>query len=137
MSTAGSSNVIELHGNISRIICSRERIAVEKWAESNNVPCCPNCNSLLRPDVVWFGKSLPAQALHTAYQSAKECDVFFAIGTSAMVQPAASLPVAAINENIMTVEINPDTTPLTPHPSRRCSFAGAIGPDIARVIEPD
>ena len=43
------------------------------------------------------------------------CDVFFAIGTSAMVQPAASLPVAAINQNIMTVEVNPDATPLTPH----------------------
>jgi len=112
---AGSSNVIELHGNISHIVCSRERIVVNEWAETDDVPCCPNCFSLLRPDVVWFGESLPAQSLYTAYQAAKECDVFLAVGTSAMVQPAASLPVAAINENIMTVEINPDTTPLTPY----------------------
>ena len=112
---AGSSNVIELHGNISRIVCSRERIVVEEWEKTDDVPGCPNCNSLLRPDVVWFGENLPVNALHTAYQAAKDCDVFFAIGTSALVQPAASLPVAAINENIMTVEVNPDTTPLSPH----------------------
>lgn len=112
---AGSSNVIELHGNISRIVCSRERIVVEEWQETDDVPGCPNCNALLRPDVVWFGESLPQQALVTGYDAAKDCDVFFAIGTSAMVQPAASLPVAAINQDIMTVEVNPDTTPLTPH----------------------
>lgn len=133
---AGSRNVIELHGNISRIVCSRERIVVEEWAETDDVPSCPNCKAPLRPDVVWFGENLPAQALHTAYQAAKDCDVFFAIGTSAMVQPAASLPVAAINQNIMTVEINPDTTPLTPHADFHLQGpSGQILPVIVETIK--
>ncbi len=112
---AGSSNVIELHGNISRIICSAERTEVTNWPETGDVPRCPNCEALLRPDVVWFGESLPQDALYTAYQISSDCDLFLCIGTSGLVQPAASLPVAAIQNHIMTVEINPDTTPLSSH----------------------
>jgi NAD-dependent deacetylase len=112
---AGSRAVIELHGNISRIICSRERIVVTEWADTDEVPVCPQCGALLRPDVVWFGENLPADAMAAAYHAAGECDIFLTIGTSALVQPAASLPVRAINQYIMTVEINPDPTPLTNH----------------------
>ncbi|MCG3212099.1 MAG: NAD-dependent protein deacylase Sir2 [Anaerolineae bacterium] len=112
---AGSSRVIELHGNISRIICSKERTVIQNWDDNNDCPRCPFCNNLLRPDVVWFGETLPPDALMAAYHAAQHCDVFLCIGTSGLVQPAASLPAAAIHNNIMTVEINPDTTPLSPH----------------------
>ena len=61
------------------------------------------------------------------------CDVFFAIGTSAMVQPAASLPVAAINQNIMTVEVNPDTTRLTPHAD--VHLQGPSGQILPLIVE--
>ncbi|MCA9949724.1 MAG: NAD-dependent deacylase, partial [Anaerolineales bacterium] len=113
---AGSEDVIELHGNIMRIKCfdcGRLVTAIEETAVTP--PRCPHCNGYLRPDVVWFGESLPQAALQRAFIAAHNCDLFFAIGTSALVQPAASLPVEAIQNNKTAVEINPQSTPLTRH----------------------
>ena len=111
---AGSERVIELHGNISRIICSQDRRLVESWPETSEPPPrCPDCDHYLRPDVVWFGESLPTQALQQAFTAAESCDLFLSIGTSALVHPAASLPFAALERGTTTVEINPDETPLT------------------------
>jgi len=111
---AGSQNIIELHGNIHRTICFDERTVVDSWPETDDVPpCCPNCGGMLRPDVVWFGESLPQEALAVAMLAAGECDVFITVGTSALVHPAASLPLLAIQNNIPTVEVNPSSTPIT------------------------
>lgn len=111
---AGSRNPIELHGNIMRTKCFAEDKIVTSWAETGDVPPrCPRCGGLLRPDVVWFGESLPYAALQEAQQAARACDVFLTIGTSALVQPAASLPVMAMDAGAVTVEINPQPTPLT------------------------
>jgi NAD-dependent deacetylase len=113
---AGSKSVIELHGNINRTICSSEKVVIETWPETvESPPRCPNCGSLLRPDVVWFGETLPPEALAQAFEAAEWSDVFLSIGTSALVQPAASLPLAALKEGAIVVEINPNATPLTPH----------------------
>ncbi len=113
---AGSQNVIELHGNIKRIKCFDHDHPVDHWEEETDVqPYCPVCGSALRPDVVWFGESLPAVALHTAVNAARTCDIFLSIGTSALVQPAASLPIEAHQRRITVVEINPHPTPLTPY----------------------
>jgi NAD-dependent deacetylase len=111
---AGSADVIELHGNIQRIKCSRDGAPVDEWVDTGEVPPrCPLCGAYLRPDVVWFGESLPAPALFAAVAAARDCDVFFAIGTSALVQPAASLPLEALQRGAVVVEINPEATPLT------------------------
>ncbi len=111
---AGSQNVIELHGSIVRTKCFDKGHIVSEWAETGEVPPrCPRCGSLLRPDVVWFGEGLPYDALGTAVTAAQSCDIFLAIGTSAIVHPAASLPLEAIQKGIPTVEINPQTTPIT------------------------
>ncbi len=113
---AGSRGVIELHGNIRRAKCFEENVVVEAWPTTSNAPPhCPRCGGLLRPDVVWFGEALPRPALAAAVEAAQTCDLFFAIGTSALVQPAASLPLEAIQRGVPTVEINADVTPLTPH----------------------
>ena len=112
---AGSHDVVELHGSITRIVCSHDRRVAETWPETDDVPRCADCNNYLRPDVIWFGESLPAQALQRAFQAAEKCDLFLSIGTSALVHPAASLPFAALEHRIPTVEINPDATPLTRH----------------------
>ena len=77
-------------------------------------PRCPHCGSYLRPDVVWFGETLPPQALRAAFEAAQQCDLFFSIGTSGLVQPVASLPYEALRRGVTVVEINPDETPLTP-----------------------
>lgn len=101
-------------------------------------PVCPQCGSLVRPDVVWFGESLPGPALEAGFAAAAACDVFLSVGTSAVVQPAASLPVEALAHGALTVEVNPDETPL----SRRvnlvlCGPAGRVLPLLVSAVWPD
>ena len=108
---AGSQSIIELHGNIMRSRCvecdvKSDEIEMEKEDE---IPRC-SCGGMMRPDVVWFGEMLPEDALHAAYRDAETCDVFFSIGTSAVVQPAASLPLIAKNAGAYVVEINTEPT---------------------------
>ncbi len=113
---AGSRRVLELHGNISRVKCFKEETIVATWADDGQVPPrCPDCGSYLRPDVVWFGEMLPPQAMQEATEAAQTCDLFFSIGTSALVEPAASLPYDALANGAMVVEINPQETPLSSH----------------------
>lgn len=112
---AGSDHVIALHGDINRTKCSREGIIVESWEKTEEVPRCPHCNTLLRPDVVWFGESLPGDTLEAAFEAAHSSDLFFSIGTSSVVEPAASLPREALRHGATVVEVNPLSTPLTPY----------------------
>jgi NAD-dependent deacetylase len=112
---AGSRNMLELHGNIQRVRCSECYLIAETWGDdSESVPRCEACGSLLRPDVVWFGESLPRDQLEAAVEAARTCEVFFSIGTSGVVQPAASLAHAARNRGAIVVEVNAERTPLTP-----------------------
>ena len=111
---AGSRNVVELHGNIGRVKCSREHTIVEHWTEvGDEVPRCSGCGALLRPDVVWFEETLPADALHAAEDAASRCQILLVVGTSAEVYPAAALPDCAKAAGATIVEINPHPTPLS------------------------
>lgn len=111
---AGSQSVIELHGNIMRTICSLEGRPVEQWPDQEEIPPrCPHCGGHLRPDVVWFGEGLPEDAIEAAWQAAQECELFFSIGTSTLVEPAASLPFLALESGAVLVEVNPNPTPLS------------------------
>jgi NAD-dependent deacetylase len=113
---AGSRNAVELHGNVMRSKCSVEGVSVEPREDDTEVPpSCPGCGAFLRPDVVWFGEALPAGAIEDAFDAARECDVFFSIGTSGLVQPAASLAFEALQHGAAVVEVNSDDTPLTRH----------------------
>ena len=112
---AGNHRVLELHGNIQRVRCSACGRFAEDWHErENELPRCEVCGELLRPDVVWFGESLPRAELEAAVEAARGSELFFSIGTSGIVQPAASLAHAARNRGAKIVEINPEPTPLTP-----------------------
>jgi NAD-dependent deacetylase len=136
---AGSQQVIELHGNISRIKCATEGVLIPDWeAIPGSPPRCHACGGFLRPDVVWFGEPLPAHALKQAVQAAENCQVFFSIGTSSTVEPAASLPYIALNHGAILVEINPEATPLT-HQAHYFfqGKAGVILPTICRALIPD
>jgi len=111
---AGNSDVIELHGNIMRSKCIRDGKIVEELNDLlDGLPHCPDCGGLLRPDVVWFGESLPQNGLQKAIEAARSCAVFFSIGTSAIVHPAASLALEARQYGARIVEINIEATPLT------------------------
>jgi NAD-dependent deacetylase len=133
---AGSTGVIELHGNLMRVKCSREDVVIDQWARSDQTPPrCPRCGAYLRPDVVWFGERLPPAALEAATQAANTCDVFFSIGTSGLVEPAASLAHIALRQGAAVVEINPTITPLT----SRATFvlqgaSGEILPTLVKAV---
>ena len=115
---AGSRRVVELHGNITRSYCMDcERDAdpdtVDAAIQNGEPAQCPDCGGLIRPDVVWFGEMLPPAAVDAARSAAHAADVFFSIGTSAVVYPAAQLPVTARQAGAYVVEVNPDRTPLS------------------------
>lgn len=110
---AGSENVLELHGNLGRVRCAACGMIAGGWEENGDVPRCAGCGGRLRPDVVWFGESLPRSVLEAAVEAARTCQVFLSIGTSGLVQPAAALPFAAKNRGAVIVEINLEPTPLT------------------------
>jgi NAD-dependent deacetylase len=111
---AGSRDVIELHGNVTRSKCSVEGTIVEPPSEIAEMPPrCAACGAYLRPDVVWFGEALPLAALEAASEAARGCEVFLSVGTSTLVYPAAALPFEALENGATVVEINPESTPLT------------------------
>jgi NAD-dependent deacetylase len=114
---SGSTEVIELHGNIMSSICSETGQKIDnEWIDSNpgRPPVSPHHRiGLARPGVVWFGEELPAGAMNRAMASAYDCDVCFSIGTSTLVQPAASLPFIALEAGAVVIEINPVPTSLS------------------------
>lgn len=131
---AGSQRIIELHGNITRTKCFNENRLVESWRETGDVPPrCPFCGGPLRPDVVWFGEALPVTAFENALEAAQLCDVFFSIGTSSVVYPAAGLPYEALKAGAVLIEINPEMTELTPHATY--SFRAKSGELLPKLIE--
>jgi NAD-dependent deacetylase len=133
---AGSKNILELHGNILNVRCSQCGTFAENWGDDlKAVPRCEKCNGLLRPDVVWFEESLPREQLEAAVDATRTCQVFFSIGTSGVVHPAAALAHAARSEGSVVVEVNAEQTPLTP----KVDFAfhgksGEILPEMVKAV---
>jgi NAD-dependent deacetylase len=131
---AGSHDVIELHGNIMRTKCSNDGALVEAWAPTDVVPPhCPRCNGLLRPDVVWFDEMLPEHAIHRALAAARSCDFFLSIGTSGVVEPAASLPRLAQQHRATVVYINLDVQ--TAEAGRRYAIHGKAGHVLPALVK--
>ncbi len=112
---AGSRTVYELHGNIERNYCMScgKPASNEEVLHQTGVPHCGVCGGLIRPDVVWFGEMLPEEEWDRSVRAAESSDVFFSIGTSAVVYPAASLPLIAREHDAYLVEVNPEPTPMT------------------------
>ena len=130
---AGSRNVIELHGNITRTKCFDEGTVISSWPDTGEVPPkCPNCGGLLRPDVVWFEEPMPEAQMEQAAEASTHCDVFLSIGTSTVVQPAASLPFEALRSGATVVEINPHPTTFTSDADY--ALAGAAGIVLPQLL---
>jgi NAD-dependent deacetylase len=111
---AGSTDVIELHGSIARAKCLEGcGPAPDGWERDARVPPpCPSCGAPLRPDVVWFGEMLPPGAFERAERLAGEADAMVVVGTSGLVQPAASLPWAAVRRGRPVIVVDPNPTEL-------------------------
>lgn len=108
---AGSTSVLELHGNIERNYCIK--CGAFKSGITTLPPHCDVCGGLVRPDVVWFGEALPAGVLENAFRKTSDCTIFMVIGTSAEVYPAAGLPFEAARDGKVVVVINPEETPVS------------------------
>jgi NAD-dependent deacetylase len=111
---AGNTDVIEFHGNCAWqrcMICSSKIKTLD--VDLSSIPPRCACGGILRPDWVFFGESIPVEALFRSRQAAAQCDVMLVVGTSAVVQPAAYMPVLARDAGASVIEINPESTPLT------------------------
>jgi NAD-dependent deacetylase len=136
---AGSTNVVELHGNITRnycIDCERPASDAELESLADGEPAlCPNCGGYIRPDVVWFGEMLPQDAIQHAHEAATQADVFLSVGTSAVVHPAAGLPLTAKEHGAYLVEVNVDATAITSAADEVLrGKAGRILPPLAEAV---
>jgi len=137
---AGSQNVIHLHGNIARNKCfdacqgDPTVIDLTTLGDSESTPPkCPHCGAYVRPDVVWFGEMLPADALHQAMRASQECDVMLVVGTSGLVSPASQLPTIARRGGATVIEVNPDYSMITRIADIKLD--GASGEMLPQVIE--
>lgn len=114
---AGSRDVLELHGTAREIACLDcfarfdADTMVERFLEKDEVPECPHCGGLLKHATISFGQTLPGDVLQKACQWAQESDVFLALGSSLVVEPAASLPRLAKRNGAALIIINRDPTP--------------------------
>ncbi|HVH45201.1 MAG TPA: NAD-dependent deacylase [Labilithrix sp.] len=124
---AGSEDVTELHGNLHRVRCITCNTR-QPWPTDEASRRCA-CGGALRPDIVWFGEMLDEAVLARAFELSQGADVFFSIGTSALVQPAAGLPLFA--KRAVLVEVNPDATPLRSCDSHDTSSRRSLS-DFAR-----
>ncbi|MCI0514387.1 NAD-dependent deacylase [candidate division KSB1 bacterium] len=133
---AGSQHICELHGNIMRNRCvdCNKIITDLECDAAQKVPHC-ECGGLIRPDVVWFGELLPEAELRTAWHAARTCEVFLVVGTSAQVQPAASLPLEAYQAGAYVVEINLEPTAISEYAQTSIlGQAGVILPQLVSLI---
>jgi len=116
--SAGSTRVTELHGSIRSARCTRcggesEVEAALAGLAPNVVPACPACEGPLRPAVVWFGEPLPHRALAVAEEAVSGCALMLVVGTSGVVQPAASFAWTARSRGARVIEVNPASTPIS------------------------
>jgi NAD-dependent deacetylase len=122
---AGSREVIEFHGTMAShrcMACNQDAPTVSIDLEQLPPRC--RCGGILRPEIVFFGEAIPMAALHNSQQFARMCDAILVVGTSATVEPAASLPHIAKDHGACVIEINPEPTPLT----RTISDYSLMGP---------
>ena len=134
---AGSSHVLELHGSIIRIKCTVCEFEDDIPSSFENLPPkCIKCNNILRPDVVWFGESLPQKVWNQAIIEASSCEIMIVAGTSLVVSPANTLPVYAKENNATLIEVNPEQTQMSSEMdiSLRTTSAQAL-PSIIKIFE--
>ena len=137
---AGSRNPIELHGTI-RIArcqpCGREcsiESALHGWTPGD-IPACDACGGSLRPAVVWFGESLPVAALQAADEAIRSCDAILVVGTSGVVQPAASFAFSARSRGAIVIEVNPEETPISE--IANVVLRGPAAVELPYMLQPD
>ena len=136
---AGNTNVIEFHGTHRTLSCLKCSTKIEGTSLTleDLPPRCSRCSSLLKPDVVFFGEPIPWEAQIMSFKESKSCKAVLVIGTSAVVYPAATIPITAKEKGAIVIEINTEPTPLTDDVSDYliCGSAGEIIPAIVEEVK--
>lgn len=136
---AGSRHVVELHGNILRsycIDCGEPASETALQATAEGMPAqCPACEGYIRPDVVWFGEMLPTEAVEQAYEAAQQAEVFLSVGTSAVVYPAAGIPLLAKEHGAYVAEVNVEPSAIAGRLDEvLVGKAGAVLPGLVEAV---
>lgn len=131
---AGSETIYELHGNIERNYCvgCKKPFTEDTFKFENKVPKC-DCGGLIRPDVVWFGEMLPQDQFASGEAAAAMCDIMFVVGTSAVVYPAAYIPITAKQNGKYMVEVNIEETEISRMMDE--SIFGPAGEVMPKILE--
>jgi NAD-dependent deacetylase len=130
---AGSRRVLEVHGRLSRVRCtSCDHVKDRPGEPLDDLPKCPDCGGLLRPDVVWFHEMLPHRVWREACLAAEGCDCFLVVGTSAVVYPAAGLVQTARAVGASVIEFNVQETPASA--AAHVSLLGPSGQTLPEVV---
>lgn len=113
---AGSRNVLEMHGNIWEIRCTKCGLITKDYRVplEELPPLCPSCGGMGRPNVVWFGELIPMEVIDKTLKAIEDCEVMLIIGTSGVVEPAASMGLVAKQAGKTVIEINIEHTPNSP-----------------------
>ena len=138
----GQSRVVELHGSLERFSCLAARhpfppdqVATPDSEGECEPPRCHRCGALVRPDVVWFGETLPQDATAAAWDWSTRCDAMLVVGTSGLVQPAAQLPLVARGAGAVVIEVNPEPTEISAAAHITCRGpAGAVLPAVLAAL---
>ena len=134
---AGSTNVHEVHGDLWSLKCVSCDYKGRLDTPAEGIPPCPRCANNLRPDVVWFGESLDSDTISNVYHELEQADVCLVIGTSALVQPAASFPLIVKQRGGLIIEVNIERTPLTSAVDYHLSGkSGEILPQLDLLLTP-
>ncbi len=136
---SGSRLVIELHGHLRTMTCLRCRLQdaaevyLHRFLNAGEMPVCPQCGSVLKPDVVLFGEPLPDREILTAQEEALQCDLMVVVGSSLEVMPAADLPALAVRRGARLIMINLGVTPYD-HLADVC-LQGDVGVVLPKIVE--
>ncbi|MBW2062421.1 MAG: NAD-dependent deacylase [Deltaproteobacteria bacterium] len=132
---AGSSNVLEIHGNYTLLRCldcntryKREEISLEALP-----PKCPKCGGIIKSDGVAFGEPIPPDVLQRCQEESSRCDCMLVIGTSATVYPAAAFPQQIMRQGHPVIEVNLYESELTPF--CKISLHGPSGEIMPKLVE--
>ena len=137
---AGSTDVIELHGNLRESKCMRcgkiypiAKLAEKAFQRGEVPPRCDECSGILKPNVVFFGEQLPREALDSAFVHARKCDLIIVAGSSLLVSPANLLPKAAFSSGAKLIIVNDDETHMDKF--ARVVLRGKTGEILPKIVE--
>jgi NAD-dependent deacetylase len=131
--------VFELHGNMRWVVClsCRRRFpmpeVLQKIKDGIEVPDCPDCQGILKPDAVFFGEALPQETLQEAIRRAQNCDLFIVIGSTLVIYPAAYIPTYAGEAGATLAIVNLTPTPFDHYAA--VVIRGKAGEIMSRVME--